>query len=133
MSQQSGSEAGILKLRSRITGQLVNREKSIQLLDGIVGKRLIWTFGVQVVSNARMALVKSSAEARKDNADNSIVKQTTRTAVIIFCKLTNHQEATKCHFMNSHPSALFSFGEEFAQGLDGAAQALLRGVLARAE
>jgi hypothetical protein len=32
-----------------------------------------------------MASVKSSASAQKGNADNNIVKQITRTAVIIFC------------------------------------------------
>jgi hypothetical protein len=42
-----------------------------------------------------MEMVKSSAAARKENADNSIVKQMTRTVGIIFCTLTNHREATR--------------------------------------
>jgi hypothetical protein len=38
--------------------------------------------------------------ARKENADNSIVKQMTRTVGIIFCTLTNHRKATRIVLKN---------------------------------
>jgi len=45
-------------------------------------------------------VIAVTCEARKDNADNSIVKQTL-DAMIIFCQINKSSEATKAHFMNS--------------------------------
>jgi hypothetical protein len=56
-----------------------------------------------------MALVKSSAAARKENPDNSIVKQMTRTAVVIWDIIDkvalNSSRQSRRYYKQSLPSS----------------------------